>query len=265
MTNLDLILTIPFYMVLILVFVFRNALRTFITKGIETKFDERLESLKSEIRAREHEITILRETVLNRRAYRQNLVDDRRVEAIQNIWSHVCGQKSQQLVGSAMTLLRPEVFERDYIEPSVQQGLRSALKTAGIDFENREFQSPVAAFQATDELFVPQSVWSLYEAHRTINGLILGGAIAYALGVSNTNKYIKVEDSIAKVDSVIPGARQYAEEYGVYSLFNLVDEIDKRLLLQLRSIVQGNELDDADMISSNTILERAKIAQEKSS
>ena len=76
----------------------RTSIKAFIEKRIQHGFDERLESmraefkrseelLKSELRLREAERSVLHSTILSGRSQRQALLDKRRIEAVERLWA----------------------------------------------------------------------------------------------------------------------------------------------------------------------------------
>jgi hypothetical protein len=93
--NLALLLLAP-----MVLFASKNWITARITKGVQHNFDvkhEELratlkaseEELKSDLREKEVEIGILRNTVLSGSASRQALLDKRRLEAVEKIWTAV--------------------------------------------------------------------------------------------------------------------------------------------------------------------------------
>jgi hypothetical protein len=81
-------------------FLGRHWLAARIEKGVQHRFDRRLEELRAELREseerlkstlrdRENEIALLRNTVLAGSANRQSLLDKRRFEAVERVWTAV--------------------------------------------------------------------------------------------------------------------------------------------------------------------------------
>src|SRR5262245_11112069 len=84
----------------VLIFIGRNWLKAWISRSIQHRFDKELEKVraelrkaeeqfKSDLRDREAEIATLRNSVLAGSAGRQALLDKRRFDAVEKVWTAV--------------------------------------------------------------------------------------------------------------------------------------------------------------------------------
>jgi hypothetical protein len=65
----------------------RKWIEASVEKSIQHRLDEKLEATKSDLRAKEAEISALREMVLSGTAQRRALLDKRKLEAVERIWA----------------------------------------------------------------------------------------------------------------------------------------------------------------------------------
>ncbi len=103
MTARDLLEWIPAIITVLMaigVFAGKNWLKARIERSVQHTFDLKLENiradlraseerLKSDLRTKETEISALRDGILSGRAQRQALLDQRRLEAVERIWTRV--------------------------------------------------------------------------------------------------------------------------------------------------------------------------------
>ena len=102
--------------------IFRTGISDWITKGIQHDFDVKLENLratlrtseeqlKSDLRAKEAEIGTLRNSVLSGSAGRQALLDKRRFEAVEKIWTSVNDLAQLRALAQTMAIVNYDVVE----------------------------------------------------------------------------------------------------------------------------------------------------------
>src|SRR3546814_294627 len=95
----------------------RHWLQKRIESGVQHKFDKRLEvvraelrageeALKSELRAREAQLAALRDGVLSGRLHRQNLLEERRLQAAERIWAAVIDLQKYKNSAATMAVLK---------------------------------------------------------------------------------------------------------------------------------------------------------------
>jgi hypothetical protein len=115
----------------IAVFAGRNWLKAWIQSGVEYRFNSRLEELraeirrseeelKSQLRIKETEITALREGVLSGRTQRQALVDKRRIEAVEKLWSGIVALSPYKGLSASVAVLNVDALARRSDDPKIK-------------------------------------------------------------------------------------------------------------------------------------------------
>jgi hypothetical protein len=129
------ILSIALWVALpVTVFLARNWLLAWISKGVQHHFDAKLEELraelrkneelfKSDLRDKEAEISTLRNTVLSGSAGRQALLDKRRFEAVEKVWAAVNDLGRLKVLSGIMAALNYKAVAKEASDPRMQQVL----------------------------------------------------------------------------------------------------------------------------------------------
>jgi len=114
-------------------FLGRHWLVARIEKGVQHGFDRRLEELRAELRQseerlkstlrdRENEIALLRNTVLAGSASRQSLLDKRRFEAVERVWTAVNNLAGNlRLLSEFMARLNVDEMGKDAGDPRIKK------------------------------------------------------------------------------------------------------------------------------------------------
>ena len=132
-----------------------------ITKGVEHQLDVKLENLKSDLRQNEAEIDALRNNVLSGSAGRQTLLDKRRFEAVEKIWTTVNDSARLKLLSQMMANLDYDAVAKETQDPKVQQ-LLSTLETIA---PNPQGLKNIAR---DERPFVPEIAWAYFEAYSNV-------------------------------------------------------------------------------------------------
>jgi hypothetical protein len=117
------------------IFIGRNWLKARIEKGVQHRFDLKIEGmradlreseerLKSALRDSESEIAILRNAVLAGSAGRRALLDKRRFEAVERIWKAVNDMARLKGLSSMMAIMNVKEVAKEVSNPKMQQVLR---------------------------------------------------------------------------------------------------------------------------------------------
>jgi hypothetical protein len=137
-----------------------------VERGIQHRFDEKIESLraelrtneerfKSDLRAKEAEISALRDGVLSGRANRQALLDKRRLEAVEKVWAAVIALGPAKAISGVMSIVKYDAVVKD---PAVRLAVERLLPPD--DFTK--------IFAREEQPFVSPLAWAYYFAHNVI-------------------------------------------------------------------------------------------------
>jgi hypothetical protein len=137
MSNVDwvsLVSVITSWTLVLVIFLGRNWLKARIEKGVQYKFDKGIENLRTELRKNEEsfktdlrnketEITLLRNAVLSGSASRQSLLDRRRFDAVEKVWTAVNDLAQLKGLSAMMAIVNFKEVAKEAGHPKMQQFL----------------------------------------------------------------------------------------------------------------------------------------------
>ncbi len=261
--------TLSAWALLIVVFGARHWIVSRIQKGVQHKFDEKLESIradlrkneelfKSELRAKEVEIAALRDGVLGGRANRQALLDKRRIEAVERVWAAVNTLGAYKFISASMAIVNFDVAAK---EAPRNENVRKFFELIG---------SQVPAGKTVDhpakneQPFVSPLAWAYFSAYQAI----VIGAYAQAkileIGLEEPGKFLNKDYVRNLLKAALPHQSKFIDEYDTNTYYYLLDELESNLLSELRKMLEGKDIDQASVAQSAEIMEMVKKVREES-
>ena len=225
-----------------------------ITKGMEHKFDVKLENLKSDLRQNEAEIDALRNNVLSASTGRQTLLDKRRFEAVEKIWTAINDFGPAKGLSQMMALLNIEILSTNTLDPRVQALLKGMDTVVALNPET-------AKNIARDEsLFVSEIAWAYFQAYCNVVYFNLWRFATLKSGIENPQKLMNA-DVIKKVlKAALPHQTKFIDECDPNAYYYLLEEIEEALLNELRKILDGKETDRSSVQRGKEIMDAIKMA-----
>jgi hypothetical protein len=251
----------------IVIFAARNWLVAWISKGVQHHFDVRLEELraefrrneellKSDLRDRETEIATLRNNVLSGAASRQALLEKRRFEAVEKVWTAVNDLGQLKGLASMMARLNFKAMANEADDPRMQQVL-SML--AGFAPDIQKLRNV-----ARDERpFLPEIAWAYFASYTTILYGTQARFMMLKTGVRGLDKYLTKEAAQNILKAALPHQSKFIEENEPETYYFLLEEIEANLLVELRRILEGKQADQAATAHAKEILEAVRHANEE--
>jgi hypothetical protein len=259
--NLALIIVAP-----IVLFAFRNWIVARITKGVEHGFNVKLaeleaklrineEQLKSGLREKESEIGALRNIALSGSANRQTLLDKRRFEAVEKIWTAVNDSTKLKYFYQLTAALNYNFIALNTHDPRMQQ-LLTMLDNIGLDVPNMKNV-------ARDERpFVPEIAWAYFNAFSSLLYFNFVRFEVLKLGIKDREKIANTEHMKNILKATLPHQTQYIDEQDAGAYYYLLEEIEAKLLNELRKILEGKEADQSSIQQAKEILSATREAEE---
>lgn len=232
-----------------------------LAKSIQHEFDRKLEllradlreseeKLKERIREKEGEIAALRSGALTALASRHAALDNRRLQAVDQIWEAFNGLAPARGLATSLGFIKfefaAELAERD---PKARE-LFSML--AG-DFDMSKLNQS-AANKARP--FLTPMVWAVYLAiravamHSAMRWMVLKGGLG--------NKDYADADAIrALVVKVLPHYADYLKEHWPAVYFYVLQALEERLLIELNTMMDGEEIDKSSLKQAAEIIKAA--------
>lgn len=256
-------------------FASRHWLQARIEKGVQHKFDRRIEEVKSDLRkgeeadkadlqagiealkatlqARDKELATLRDGVLSGRVQRQALVDKRRVEAVERVWLAVTniGQQYRLVAGMLHRIDLSVASKQIKTNRSYQQFFEFLGKLAPVP---NDAMNPARA----ERPFLTEPAWAYFTAFQTI--LVSAAAVIKALeaGFDEVDKMMDAVQVKTLLKTALPHRADFIEKSRTSAYFLLLDDLEQQLLDELRKILDGQEVDQAAVRRSAEIMELSK-------
>lgn len=249
------------------IFVGRNWLKARIEKGVQHSFDKQIEvvradfrqseeRLKSGLRDRETEIAALRSSVLSGNAGRQAMLDKRRFDAVERIWTAVNDLAQLKQISGMMAILNVEEIAKDIRDPRMKQ----VLGMIGIGAPDIKLLKNVAR---NEQPFVPELPWAYFRAYTSI---LYANLITFKMlesGVDEPTKYLKRDANKEILKAALPHQSQWIDQTEPQMYHYLLEEIEGNLLTELRKILEGADVSRAEIERAKQILEAVKRADEQ--
>jgi hypothetical protein len=242
-------------------FIARNWIKARIEKGVQHRFDVKIEevradlrkseeTLKSELRDKEAEIATLRNSVLAGSASRQALLDKRRFEAIEKVWASVNEHGSKlSYISSVVATLKYNEFAQKANEPKMQQ-LYSVIGTPSVPEPS---DMPLVA--VSERPFIPASVWAYYTCYVHILTMNLAIFRSAREGITDPDRYFYFENLRSALKAALPHQAKFIDENEPARFHYLLDEIHSGLLAELQKALDGREADQSAVSKAREIID----------
>jgi hypothetical protein len=256
---MDFIVLLPTLALAAILWLSRNLIKTRLVNSVQHEFNLKLESirsdfrqreeaLKADIRAKEVDIAALRSGAMTAMASRQIALDNRRLEAIDQLWSAITALAPGKGISALVTPLRLEVVAKQAAQNPQFRELLNAM-SGGFDLKKVHFFSGSQKARP----FVSPMAWALYSAYAAI---ILQAVLWLHIAKSGVapKDYVSSEEINKLVKTALPHHTEYIEKYGDAAYYFLLDELENRILEEFRRMLAGEEADKASIEKAAEIL-----------
>jgi hypothetical protein len=248
-------------------FVGRHWIMARISRGVQHQFDREIEALradfraseeqlKSDLRNKESEIASLRNSVLAGSASRQALLDKRRFQAVEKVWTDINDLAQIKGLSSMMALLNFKVMAREANDPRMQTFL-STIGAAAPDIKE------LKNVARDEQPVLPELAWAYFAAYKSI---LYGNLLRYQLlkgGVDQADKYLTDAGLRQILKATLPHQNRFIDEHESETYHYLLDEIERLLLSELRNILEGRDADQAATMRAKEIMDAVSKANEE--
>ena len=235
----------------------RNVIATRLAKAVQHEFDTKLEAvraefrqkeelLKADLRSKEADITALRTGAMSAMASRQIALHNRRLEAVDQLWSAVTALGPAKAISSIMAIVKfdaaAEEAEKNPKMRQVFEMMSTGFDANKIDLSGAEKARP----------FVSPMAWALFAAYRAI---AMQAVVKLQILKAGVPKNLLETTAITKlVKAALPHQEQYIDKFGDSAYHYLLDELEERLLNAIRDMLAGVEADKATIQQAADIL-----------
>lgn len=224
---------------------FRDQLTTYLHSRIKHKFNRELETLRSELARDRETLQALRVGALGVRAQRQSIIDQRRVEAVDQLWAAVKELNKLRWICGAMASVKwPEAAEMAATDVRAQRmfqtiaGNKTNEKVSHGAHGSRPYVSPLA--------------WALFSTMQTVLGFSLMQMTVLRTGVG-PEIVADQEKIFAPIIAALPDFKDIVEKHGHTSFPFIVEILEERILNELRKTLDGGEADAAEVRRASEI------------
>ena len=240
------------------VFIAKHRIKAEIERSVQHKFDAKIETLRAELRRNEEEfkselrlketvITALRDGVLSGRANRQALLDKRRLEAVERVWVAVTEFTAFKYVSALMANIK---FDAAAEEASRNPSARLAFQTMGIPVSGKFPENPAN----NERPFVSPIAWALFSAYKAVLSFSYLQLKILELGIEDAGKFFNTENVKTLLKAALPHQTENIDKYDSTAYHFLLDELEEKLLGELRKMLEGVETDEAIIAQSAKIM-----------
>lgn len=228
----------------------RNALLERLKGSISHEFNEKLENVRAELREKESQIDALRSGALSGVQHRQAVLYGRRLKATEDLWKAVVSMAGAKNISAMMAAIK---FDEAAKEAAHNPKLREVFKTMGGAFFNPEKLDLSDALKSRP--YVSELAWAYYSAYQSIvmHSIILLEALKAGLD----KDFSKFEEMTKLVKVALPHQEPYIEKYGTSAFHYLLDELELKLLSEIKKMLNGIEADQESLEKAAKILKEA--------
>lgn len=217
------------------------------------------ERLKSELRAKEAEFSSTLDKVLNRVGTRQALIDERRLKAVEAIWTSLKIARQFKGIASTLGILNlPAVSAESLRNPRMRE-FAAAFLTSDPQEQLRNHDGFL------ERPFISDPAWAYFSAYYTI--IITSVAHMKVLSIGAKLDEIIDTEPVSKIlIAALPHRTDYIEKYGFTAFHHLLEELEEKVLEELRKALAGQEADEADVRRASEVrsmLEEHRSLKEK--
>ncbi len=239
----------------------RKLIATRLTNAVKHEYDKKLENLratlrqheesfKAELKAKATQIEALRSGALSGIVNRQTVLYEHRVKAVEQLWGAIISLSSAKYVSAWMATVKFDVAAKNAAKNSQ---VREVFKIMGGNF-NMDKLKTIDAKKARP--FVTQLAWAYFSAYQAIVMHAVIKSEALQRGVEKDYSDTEAIKNIVKV--ALPHQEAYIEKYGPNAFHYLLDELESKLLIEISSILKGEESDKESIEKAALILRESE-------
>ncbi|WP_156421065.1 MULTISPECIES: hypothetical protein [unclassified Sphingopyxis] len=223
------------------------------TEEIRSQLRNSEERLKSNLRNREAEISVLRDGALSGRASRAAQIDKRRLAAVDHLWDAVLKLSSLQGPALTLSMLKLDAVAKEVPE---NENLREMLEMMMLV---KDFEETISGLRAEVERpYVEEPLWSAYSAYSSV--IIGSWAIMKMLtiGIKDANQFVKLDHMKNVLKAALPHRAKVIDEGDVTSHYHFLDEIKQNILVEIKRELDGERADGEALKKAATIMDAVK-------
>lgn len=232
--------TILIFIVLIVIWLLKKAIPSYVDKYMKHNFDKEIENIKHDIREQENILTTLQNTVLSIKMKREELIYQKELQANEKLWQIV------------MKLSRYKAIDL-------------ALQNAKIyDFENWDDTPKALAkiydLSAINELdakdirpFVSEILWSYFMVYRTILIFIVS-QIDLGINYLKYNEPETIKSIKDLLSNVLPDSKEQIQKEDDLYCFQYLTILEDKMVEEIKKSLAGDIKDKKNLDITNYLI-----------
>lgn len=178
----------------------------------------------------------LRNVILTGSAGRQALLDKRRFEAVEKVWTAVNDLAALKGLAASMAVLNYKAIAKEANDPKMQQFL-SMVGGSAPDIQT------LKDIARDEQPYLPELAWAYFSSYKTILHLSYHRLSLLKMGDIDADKFFNIDGIRKLLKAALPHRSNFIDEHEPESYYYLLDEIQGNLLAELRKILEGKEAD----------------------
>lgn len=239
----------------------RKVISERLNKAITHEYDRKIEDLRADLRkneehlkanliAKESQIESLRTTVLANLTRRQDLVFEKKIIAIDQLWESVMSLAKGKATAVSMAIIK---FAPALEEAEKNPEMREFAEVIGSGIDIKNFDTQLAQKARP---FVSLLAWAYFSAYQAIIFHALTKLHLLKAGINKPN-IIDNENIVKLVKTALPHHRDYIDQHGPDAFHFFLEELESSMLAAFRLMLKGEELDQATIEMATSIIKQA--------
>ncbi len=221
------------------IWLFKELIKTRLVASVEHEFSIKLEKLKSEIREKQEQIDTVRRVAASGLINNRQAIDQRKIIAIDAIIESMLDSKKLLWASAVMSRLKVE----EVVKSLDHESMRKFIAGVSDNLESLVKLDPsIAVKAATAEPYLTVGAWALYKAYVGILYYDALRLLTLKHGFDPV-KFTTDEELRKTVVKALPWSEKYVEQHGSSGYHFLLEGIESALMDELRAIVDGRKDD----------------------
>jgi hypothetical protein len=216
---------------------------------LRNEFRKQEGELAGQMRLRESEIAALRSGALSGSADRRAVLYRRRLQAVDIVWQEVTKLGPYRWVASVISITK--------IENAAKEASRNPKMRAIFETINQGLPEKPPAEANKERPYLSEPAWAYYSTLQAILFILTAVSQSIERGVEDVGKYLDIPMTLNLLKTALPEHSKLIDAKGLNATFNLIEELETKLLSELRKMLDGNDADEASVVQAAKILKAA--------
>jgi len=227
----------------------RNMIITRLTNSVKHEYDEKIENLRADLKAKDSQLEALRSGALSGISNRHTTLYNHQINAIQELWESIVLLAPAKSISSTMSVINFK--EASELAESNPRAREMFTQLGNVDLKNLPTNKALKT-----RPFVSSLSWAYFSAYQAIviNAVIRMEILKIGINIKDVND---TENVTKLVKVALPHQVEYIEKYGPSAFHYLLDELEAKLLMSFEVTLKGEELDKETIKKAAEIIKEA--------